>query len=67
MVAYYEADKLENAAAMLKKCVDLDPDNPEPYEELLILYPDAQTRPWDISELIRMGYQRTGAQSLKQE
>ena len=67
MVAYYEADKLENAAAMLKKCVDLDPDNPEPYEELLILYPDAQTRPWDISELVRMGYQRTGAQSLKQE
>ena len=67
MVAYYEADKLESAAAMLKKCVDLDPDNPEPYEELLILYPDAQTRPWDISELIRMGYQRTGAQSLKQE
>ena len=67
MVAYYEADKLENAAAILKKCVDLDPDNPEPYEELLILYPDAQTRPWDISELIRMGYQRTGAQSLKQE
>ena len=67
MVAYYEADKLENAAAMLKKCVDLDPDNPEPYEELLILYPDAETRPWDISELIRMGYQRTGAESLKQE
>ena len=67
MVAYYEADKLEDAAAMLKKCVDLDPDNPEPYEELLILYPDAETRPWDISELIRMGYQRTGAQTLKQE
>ena len=65
MVAYYEADKLENAAAMLKKCVDLDPDNPEPYEELLILYPDADTRPWDVSELVRMGYQRTGAQSLK--
>ena len=67
MVAYYEADKLESAAAMLKKCVDLDPDNPEPYEELLILYPDADTRPWDISELIRMGYQRTGAETLKQE
>ena len=67
MVAYYEADKLDSAAAMLKKCVDLDPDNPEPYEELLILYPDPETRPWDISELIRMGYQRTGAQSLKQE
>lgn len=67
MVAYYEADKLESAAAMLKKCVDLDPDNPEPYEELLILYPDPETRPWDVSELVRMGYQRTGADSLKQE
>ncbi len=67
MVAYYDADKLESAAAMLKKCVDLDPDNPEPYEEMLILYPDASTRPWDISELIRMGYQRTGAESLNVE
>ena len=67
MVAYYEADKLESAAAMLKKCVDLDPDNPEPYEEMLILYPDPETRPWDIKELIRMGYQRTGAEKLKQE
>lgn len=67
MVAYYDADKIESAAAMLKKCVDLDPDNPEPYEEMLILYPDADARPWDISELIRMGYERTGAESLKVE
>ena len=67
MVAYYEADKIDSAAAMLKKCVDLDPDNPEPYEEMLILYPDAESRPWEITELVRMGYQRTGAESLKLE
>ncbi len=65
MVAYYEADETESAAAMLKKCIELDPDNPEPYAEMLILYPDVQSRPWDITELVRQGYQRTGDASLK--
>ncbi len=64
MVAYYEADEIESAAAMLKKCIEMDPDNPEPYHEMLILYPDAATRPWEIQELIRLGFQRTGDQSL---
>ena len=66
MVAYYEADEIESAAAMLKKCIEMDPDNPEPYQEMMILYPDAQTRPWEITELIRLGHQRTGDESLKQ-
>lgn len=66
MVAYYEADEIESAAAMLKKCIEMDPDNPEPYQEMLILYPDAQKRPWEITELIRLGHQRTGDESLKQ-
>ena len=64
MVAYYEANEIESAAAMLKKCIDLAPDNPEPYQEMLILYPDAATRPWEISELVRLGYQRTGNEAL---
>lgn len=64
MVAYYEAEEIESAAAMLKKCVEMAPNNPEPYQEMLILYPDAQTRPWEISELIRLGYQRTGNEAL---
>lgn len=66
MVAYYEADQIDSAAAMLKKCIELDPDNADPYLEMLILYPDAAERPWDISELIRLGYQRTGNEALKQ-
>ncbi|MBP3410037.1 MAG: zinc ribbon domain-containing protein [Clostridia bacterium] len=65
MVAYYEAEEIESAAAMLKKCVEMAPDNPEPYQEMLILYPNAQDRPWEITELIRLGYQRTGHEALK--
>lgn len=65
MVAYYEAEEIESAAAMLKKCVEMAPDNPEPYQEMLILYPDAEGRPWEITELIRLGYQRTGHEALK--
>lgn len=65
MVAYYEAREIDSAAAMLKKCIEMAPDNPEPYQEMLVLYDDAQTRPWEITELIRLGYQRTGHESLK--
>lgn len=64
MVAYYEADRIESAASMLKKCVEMRPDSAEPYQEMLILYPDPANRPWEIKELIRMGYQRTGDASL---
>lgn len=67
MVAYYEADKIESAASMLKKCVEMRPDSAEPYQEMLILYPDAASRPWEITELINMGYKRTGDESLKLE
>lgn len=66
MVAYYEADQIEASANMLKKCISMEPDNPEPYQELLILYPDAQQRPWEIKELIRQGYERTGESALLQ-
>lgn len=65
MVAYYEANEIESAAAMLKKCIEMAPNDSEPYREMLILYPDAQTRPWEITELIRLGYQRTGDEALK--
>ena len=65
MVAYYDAGETESAAAMLKKCIEMDPDNPEPYQEMLVLYPDKADRPWEVSELIRLGYQRTGDAALK--
>lgn len=65
MVSYYEADDVEAAANMLRRCIALQPDNAEPYREMLILYPDRDSRPWEIQELIRTGYQRTGDAALK--
>lgn len=67
MVAYYDAESIDKAAEMLKKCIEMDPDNIEPYQEMLILYPDAASRPWEVSELLRMGYQRTGNEALNTE
>jgi len=66
MVAYYEAEEIELSAAMLKKCIAMKPDNAEPYKEMLILYPDPDKRPWEIKELIRQGYERTGNAALQQ-
>lgn len=64
MVAYYDSGDAESAATMLKACISMQPNSVEPYQELLILYPDAQSRPWEIQELIRQGYERTGDASL---
>ena len=64
MVAYYEAEEIDSALAMLKKCIEMDPNNPEPYHEALILYPDPATRPWEVQELLRLGYVRTADEAL---
>ena len=64
MVAYYEAEEVNSALAMLKKCIEMNPDSAEPYHELLILYPNADDRPWEAQELLRLGYERTGDESL---
>ena len=64
MVAYYEAEELDSAFAMLKKCIEMHPDDPEPYHELLILYPNSEGRPWEAQELLRLGYERTGDAAL---
>ena len=64
MVAYYEAGETESALAMLKKCIEMRPSDPEPYHEALILYPDAAARPWEVQELLRLGYVRTGDEAL---
>ena len=64
MVAYYEANEMDAALAMLKKCIEMNPDDSEPYHELLILYPNAADRPWEAQELLRLGYERTGDESL---
>lgn len=59
-MAYLEAGENERAAAMLKRCAQIDPTKLEPYVYLLKLYPDAASRPWDITQLLQQGYQRTG-------
>ena len=64
-MAYLEAKDTEKAAAMLKRCVQIDPDQLEPYIYLLNLYPEASERPWDVTPLLQQGYQRTGDDRLK--
>ena len=64
MVAYYEAEEIDSALSMLKKCIEMRPDDPEPYHEMLILYPNASERPWEVQELLRLGYERTGDETL---
>ena len=59
-MAYLEAGDNERATAMLKRCAEIDPAKLEPYAYLLKLYPDAASRPWDITQLLQQGYQRTG-------
>ncbi len=59
-MAYLEAGDNEKAAAMLKRCAEIDPTKLEPYVYLLKIYPDAASRPWDITQLLQQGYQKTG-------
>lgn len=59
-MAYVEAKNTEKAAAMLKRCAEISPMLLEPYIYLLNLYPDAAQRPWDITQLLQQGYERTG-------
>lgn len=59
-MAYYEAGNTEKSAAMLKRCIEINPTLLEPYIYLLRLYPDASQRPWDVTQLLQQGYQRTG-------
>jgi len=63
-MAYLEAGNNDKAAEMLKRCAQIDPTKLEPYIYLLKLYPDAASRPWDITQLLQQGYQRTGDSRL---
>ncbi len=63
-MAYVTGGDTEKAAAMLKKCVEIDPTKLEPYIYLLNLYPEAAQRPWDVTQLIQKGYETTGDERL---
>lgn len=59
-MAYVSAKDTDKAAAMLKRCAEIRPELLEPYIYLLNLYPDAAQRPWDVTQLLQQGYERTG-------
>ena len=63
-MAYVEAKNTDKAAAMLKRCAEIQPTLLEPYIYLLNLYPDAAERPWDITQLLQQGYGYTGDDRL---
>ena len=65
VMAYLEAEDNDKAAAMLKRCAQIDPSKLDPYLYLLNLYPDAAQRPWDVTQLLQQGYQATGDDRLK--
>ena len=66
MVAEYMADHLDAATVMAKKCIELNPDSVEPYMELKKIY-TGKDLPWDVRELLKQGYERTGDAQLKVE
>ena len=59
-MAYVQAGETAKATAMLKRCAEISPTLLEPYIYLLNLYPDAAQRPWDVTQLLQQGYERTG-------
>lgn len=63
-IAYTESGETDKAAAMLKRCVEINPTLLEPYIYLLKLYPDAASRPWDVTQVLQKGYQMTGDSRL---
>lgn len=66
-IAYYMAEDIVRAAEMGKTAIEINPARSDAYQLLLRLYPDASTRPWDVSSLLRKGYQLTGDASLNVE
>ena len=63
-MAYFEAKDTEKTAAMLKRCIEIDPMQLDPYIYLLNMYPEAASRPWDVTQLLQQGYKNTGDSRL---
>lgn len=64
-MAYLTGGDNDKAAELLRKCIQLKPDAVEPYVYLLNLYPNANSRPWDVAQLLKQGYERTGDARLE--
>ena len=63
-MSYEKSGNKEKETEMLKRCIEIAPNQLEPYIYLLNLYPDAAQRPWDITQLLQKGYQNTGDSRL---
>lgn len=64
-MAYYTGGNNGKAVAMLKKCIEIDASRVEPYIYLLNIYPDAAGRPYDLTQLIKKGYEITGDSRIR--
>ena len=65
--AYITGGYTDKAAEMLKKCIEINPEATEAYYNLLNLYPNANSRPPEVSRLLQQGYERTGDARLRSE
>lgn len=65
-MAYLTGGNNDKAAEMLRKCIQLKPQAVEPYVYLLNLYPNAASRPWDVTQLLKQGYELTGDARLQE-
>lgn len=66
-MAYVHGKDTAKAVDMLKKCIELNNGAVEPYALLVTLYPDAESRPMDVAQLIEQGYRITGDARLMTE
>lgn len=63
MVSYYNAGDIEHAAQLAIKCINLNPEDPEPYRELRTIYGNGDI-PAIARDYIQQGYQKTGDEYL---
>jgi len=66
-IAYYQAGDAESASKMAKRAIEIDPSQKDAYDLLLRLYPDSDSRPWEVASLLQSGYQLTGESTFKME
>jgi len=66
-ISYQNAGQADLAVQYVKHALAVRQDDVKPYQVLVSLYPDVATRPWDVNELVKQGYQVTGDPSLAAE
>ena len=64
VMCYKMAGNTNKEVEMLKKCIEINPNELAPYIYLLDIYPNANERPMEIQMLLQQGYQNTGDSRL---